>query len=89
MAACALRVEGGRVAEARVGIGSVVERPTLVETALVGEAVTEELARETGVCTAEPLTLFDNLHAPAEYQRRLTAVLVERAVLRAYREAVS
>ena len=32
MAACALRVEDGRVAEARVGIGSVVERPTLFET---------------------------------------------------------
>jgi CO/xanthine dehydrogenase FAD-binding subunit len=89
MAACALRLEHGCIAEARVGIGSVVERPTLVETALVGESVTEELARETGVRAAEPLTLFGNLHAPAEYQRRLTAVLVERAVLRAYAEALS
>jgi CO/xanthine dehydrogenase FAD-binding subunit len=84
MAAAALRVEDGRVAEARVGIGSVVDRPTLVETSLAGEAVTVELARETGRRAAERLELFDNLHASAEYQRRLTAVLVERAVLRAF-----
>ena len=84
VAAAALRVEDGRVAEARVGIGSVVHRPLLFETGLVGEAVTPELAREVGERVAAPLELYDNLHAPAEYQRRLTAVLVARAVERAW-----
>jgi 2-furoyl-CoA dehydrogenase FAD binding subunit len=67
MAACALRVEDGRIAEARIGVGSVVDRPTLLETA--------DLARE--------LPTFGNLHASAEYQRHLTGILVERAIARA------
>jgi CO/xanthine dehydrogenase FAD-binding subunit len=88
MAACAMRVEDGVVEEARVGIGSVVDRPTLVETQLAGAAVTEALARETGARAARGLTTFDNLHASAAYQRHLTAVLIERAVLRAWRNAL-
>ena len=89
IAACALRVDGGRVAEARVGVGSVVDRPTLVETALAGEAVTAELAREAAIAAAATLTAFANLHASAKYQRHLTAVLVERAIGRAWRNAVA
>src|SRR5439155_15056417 len=46
MAACALRVEGGRVAEARVGVGSVVDRPMLLPAELSGRAVTPEGAGE-------------------------------------------
>jgi CO/xanthine dehydrogenase FAD-binding subunit len=88
IAACALRVDAGRVAEARVALGSVVERPRLVDTGLAGEAVTDELAREVGDRVAAPLELYPNLHASAEYQRRLTAVLVERAVARAWRNAL-
>jgi CO/xanthine dehydrogenase FAD-binding subunit len=88
IAACVLRVDDGRVAEARVALGSVVERPRLVETTLVGAAITDELARETGEAVAAPLELYPNLHASSEYQRRLTAVLVERAVTRAWRNAL-
>jgi carbon-monoxide dehydrogenase medium subunit/2-furoyl-CoA dehydrogenase FAD binding subunit len=88
IAAAALHVEDGRVAEARVGIGSVVDRPTLLETDLAGEAVTPELARETGARAGAGLTAFGNLHASPEYQRHLTGVLVERAVLRAWRNAL-
>jgi CO/xanthine dehydrogenase FAD-binding subunit len=88
VAAAVLRVEDGRVAEARVGIGSVVHRPLLAETGLEGETVTAELAREVGERIAAPLELYDNLHASAEYQRRLTALLVARAVERAWEDAV-
>jgi aerobic carbon-monoxide dehydrogenase medium subunit len=87
MAACALRVEAGRIAEARVGVGSVVERPTLLETGLGGQAVTPEVAREVAQRVAETLEPFDTLHASAGYQRHLTGVLVERALLRAWRNA--
>jgi 2-furoyl-CoA dehydrogenase FAD binding subunit len=88
MAACALRVEDARVAEARVGIGSVVERPTLLETGLTGQALTAELAREVGGRAADALQPFGSVHASAAYQRHLTGVLVERALLRAWRNAL-
>jgi carbon-monoxide dehydrogenase medium subunit len=77
MAACALRVEDGRVAEARVGVGSVVERPTLLEPDLVGSVPTPGLLR----VAVEP---FGSVHASAAYLRHLTGVLVERAILRAW-----
>ena len=80
MAACALRVADGRVAEARVGVGSVVERPTLLETELVGRVPVPGLVR----VAVEP---FGTVHASAAYLRHLTGVLVERAVLRAWRNA--
>ena len=80
MAACALRVEDGLVAEARVGVGSVVERPTLLETDLVGGVPTPDVL---GVAV-EP---FGTMHASAAYLRHLTRVLVERAVLRAWENA--
>jgi len=87
MAACALRVEAGRVADARVGVGSVVERPTLLDIELSGEAVTADLAREVAQRVAGTLEPFDTVHASAAYQRHLTGVLVERALLRAWRNA--
>jgi carbon-monoxide dehydrogenase medium subunit len=83
MAACALRVENGRVAEVRVGVGSVVDRPTLLDVRLAGETLTPELATDA----VASLELFGNLHASAAYQRHLTGVLVERALLRAWRDA--
>ena len=87
MSACALRVEDGRIAEARVGVGSVVERPTLLDTALNGQAVTTDVAREVRERAAEALEPFDSVHATAAYKRHLTGVLVERALLRAWRNA--
>ena len=44
-AACAVRVEDGRVAEARLCLGAVTERPTLVDAQLVGRAIDGEAAR--------------------------------------------
>jgi CO/xanthine dehydrogenase FAD-binding subunit len=88
MAACALRVEAGRAAEVRVGVGSVVERPTLLETALSSEAITADVAQEQALRLAETLEPFGTLHASAAYQRHLTGVLVERALLRAWRNAL-
>jgi carbon-monoxide dehydrogenase medium subunit len=70
IAAAALHVDDGRVAEARVGIGSVVERPTLV-------AVDPERPGASAAAQVEP---FGNLHASARYLRELVRVLVDRAV---------
>jgi CO/xanthine dehydrogenase FAD-binding subunit len=88
MAACALRVEDGRVAEARVGIGSVVERPTLLPAELAGQALTPPLARAAAGEAAAGLSPFGTVHASPAYQRHLTGVLVERALLRAWRNAL-
>jgi CO/xanthine dehydrogenase FAD-binding subunit len=87
MAACAVRVEDDAVAEARIGVGSVVERPTLLETGLSGREVTPEVARDVRETVAREVEPFANLHASAAYQRHLTGVLVERALLRAWGNA--
>ena len=87
-AACALRVEAGRVAEARVGVGSVVDRPTLLPAELSGQAITPEVARELRDQVANAVEPFATVHASAAYQRHLTGVLAERALVRAWRNAL-
>jgi CO/xanthine dehydrogenase FAD-binding subunit len=90
MAACTLRVHAGRVADARIGIGATVARPTLLDGAsrlLAGSAVDEALAREVGAVAAALVDPVDSLHASARYKKHLTGLLVERAVLRAWRNA--
>jgi CO/xanthine dehydrogenase FAD-binding subunit len=75
-AACVLRVEDGRLVDARVVIGSVTDRPQLLQLA---EPDAAEAARTAAAAVDPP----PNLHASPEYRRRLVAVLVERAVTRA------
>jgi CO/xanthine dehydrogenase FAD-binding subunit len=90
MAACALRADGGRAAGVRVGVGSVVDRPTVLDDvgALVeGSAVTAELAREAGAAAAAAVDPAGGLHASAAYRRHVTGVVVERALLRAWADA--
>ena len=90
MAACALRLEEGRVAAARIGLGAVSDRPTLASEAaalLAGQAVDGSLAREAGAAAARAVEPAGDLHASSAYRRHLTAVLVERAVRRAWRNA--
>jgi CO/xanthine dehydrogenase FAD-binding subunit len=54
----------------RVGVGSVVDRPTLLEVD----------AARPGESAAAQIEPADGLHASARYLRRLVAVLVDRAV---------
>ena len=71
--ACALRASGGRVQEARLGVGAVADRPVRLleaERALVageGARVAGEVAR-------------GELEARDGYRRELAGVLVERAI---------
>ena len=90
MTACVIRAENGAVADARVVLGSTVERPTpLADVAerLHGANVTPDDAREAGALAAAAVDPVDGLHASAAYQRHLTGLLVERAVLRAWQNA--
>jgi len=88
MAACALRAEGGRVAEARLCLGCMTPRPTLVEAGLAGRPVDAEAAAEAGAAARAAVDPAPNVHASAEYLRHLVGVLAERAVLRAWRNVV-
>ncbi len=88
-AACLLRVEDGRLAEARLVVGAVTDRPELLEAqSLVGESDESEVAHAAGALAAAAVEPPPNLHASPEYRRRLVAVLVERAVGRAWSVAV-
>jgi carbon-monoxide dehydrogenase medium subunit len=84
MCACSVRVVGGDVAEARVGVGSVVDRPTLLDLDLAGADPTAETARAAGAAAAELVDPPPNLHASAEYLKHLTALVVERALAQAF-----
>ena len=88
IAACALRAEDGRVTEARLCLGAVTERPTLVELELAGRAVDAAAARAAGEAARAAVAPFGSMHASPEYLRELTGVLAERAVVRAWRSAV-
>jgi len=88
--ACALRVEEERALDVRIGLGSVVDRPSLVAEAAAlveGETVTLELAREAGAAAAATVDPAGSIHATPAYLSNLVRVLVERALLRAWRNA--
>lgn len=87
-AACVLRVDEGRVAEARLAVGAVADRPLLVDVSLAGEAVDQEVAREAGAAAKAAVEPTGTMHASADYLRHLTGVVVERAVRRAWRNAI-
>ena len=88
LAACALTVRDGHVEQGRVAVGSVTDRPLVVDVGLAGRAVDEETAREAGEIAAAAVEPPGNLHASAAYLKQLTRVLVERAVGRAWRNAL-
>jgi aerobic carbon-monoxide dehydrogenase medium subunit len=84
LAACSVRVENGTVAEARVGVGAVTDRPALLELGLVGAPANEETAREAGARAAAAVDPPGNLHASPAYLEHLTGLLVERVLTRAF-----
>jgi aerobic carbon-monoxide dehydrogenase medium subunit len=81
--ACSLRVANGFIESARVGVGSVVDRPTLVDLGLAGASATAESAREAAATAATLVDPPGNLHAGPRYLKHLTAVVVERALMQA------
>jgi CO/xanthine dehydrogenase FAD-binding subunit len=78
------------VVNARLAVGSVTERPQLLDVRpLVGAAVDPEVARETGAAAGAAVDPPGNLHGSPEYLRQLVATLVRRAVGRAWEQAAS
>jgi aerobic carbon-monoxide dehydrogenase medium subunit len=84
--AAAVRVEGGTIAEAKVGLtnmGSVPIRARAVEAALVGQPATEDAVRRAAAAAAEGTNPPTDANADADYRRHLARVLTGRAVLAA------
>ena len=84
--AATVRVEGGSIAEARVGLtnmGSTPLRAPSVEQALVGQAPTSEAVRQAAASAAEGTNPPSDLNGDADYRRHLATVLTSRAVLAA------
>jgi carbon-monoxide dehydrogenase medium subunit len=84
--AAAVRVEGGNIAEARIGLtnmGSTPIRARAVEDALVGQAATADGVRAAAERAAEGTSPPSDLNGDADYRRHLAGVLTRRAVLAA------
>ena len=82
---CLARVDGGRVAEARVAVGSVGPRPGRAleaEELLAGlsaDRPEEAALEEAGLAAAEASSPVEDANGSVEYKRNLVAVLVRRA----------
>ncbi len=84
--AAAVRVEGGTIAEARVGLtnmGSTPLRARGVEEALAGRPATDEAVRAAAARATEGTNPPSDLNGQAAYRSHLATVLTRRAVLAA------
>jgi carbon-monoxide dehydrogenase medium subunit len=84
--AAALRVEGGSIAEARVGLanmGSTPIRASGVEQALVGQPASAESVRAAAAHAAEDTSAPSDGDAAAAFREHLATVLTGRALLAA------
>jgi CO/xanthine dehydrogenase FAD-binding subunit len=90
-AAVALALDdGGRVADARIALLGVENRPRRraeAERALRGEPWRPERLADVAALAAWGLEPIDDLHAPAGLRAQLAAVLTRRALEQAYRRA--
>jgi carbon-monoxide dehydrogenase medium subunit len=84
--AAAVRVEGGTIAEARVGLtnmGTTPIRATAVEQALVGQPATADAVRAAAEHATEGTAAPSDADAASDYREHLAKVLTGRAVLAA------
>jgi CO/xanthine dehydrogenase FAD-binding subunit len=83
MVAAVVLVDAGRVAAARVAVGScsaVARRLTTLERELVGASVPDELGARVTPDHLAPLSPIDDVRATAEYRRDASLTLVRRAL---------
>jgi aerobic carbon-monoxide dehydrogenase medium subunit len=84
--AVALKVDGGVISEARVGLtnmGTTPIRASGVEAALVGQPATEDSAKAAAAHATEGTSAPSDADAAADYREHLARVLTGRAVLTA------
>ncbi|MCZ2811129.1 xanthine dehydrogenase family protein subunit M [Modestobacter sp. VKM Ac-2979] len=81
--AAAVRREGGRIAEARIGLtnmGPTPLRASATEAALVGVDVSMETVTAAAAQAAEGTSPSNDLNAQADYRQHLAQVLTRRAL---------
>jgi aerobic carbon-monoxide dehydrogenase medium subunit len=86
MALAVLRMDGERIAEARVGVGGAGDRPVRIadaEQALQGAVPGPDALAEAGAIAAARVDPFEDLHASIAYRRDLVQALTRRALERA------
>ncbi len=84
--AATVRVDGGTIAEARIGLtnmGSTPLRATSVEEALVGKPASDEAVRAAAASAADGTNPPSDLNGDSDYRKHLATVLTRRAVLAA------
>lgn len=80
-----VEVNGADITKAAIGlfgVGPTPVRATDAESALVAGGIATDLA-DVGRLAAEPLRPGDDVHATGDYRKRVSAVVVERAMARA------
>jgi carbon-monoxide dehydrogenase medium subunit len=85
-AAAAVKVEGGTIIEARVGLTNVASSPvraSSVEAALTGGPATAEAIAAASASAADGTSPTSDTHADAEFRQHLARVLTKRAVTKA------
>ncbi|MSP51297.1 MAG: xanthine dehydrogenase family protein subunit M [Alphaproteobacteria bacterium] len=81
-----LRIERGRIVEARIGIGAAADRPLRIdaaEQALVGVAPEAAVFAAAGALAAKDVDPMSDLHASADYRRDLVSAMTRRALAQA------
>jgi CO/xanthine dehydrogenase FAD-binding subunit len=89
IAAAGVVLNGGNCASARIAIGSVSDRPlraTEAEEFLVNKPISQESAAEAGRIATADLRSHADIHASAEYRRKVASTLIKRALIRAATE---
>jgi carbon-monoxide dehydrogenase medium subunit len=84
--AAMVRVEGGTIAEARIGLTNMASTPlraTAAEQALAGAPLTREAIAAASAHAAEGTDPASDLNGDAAYRRHLAEVLTKRAVIAA------
>lgn len=87
MTLVALRLESGKIAEARVGVGGIMDHPQRlqpVEVALVGQVPEAKLFAAAGDIASRSVDPMSDLHASADYRRDLVRATTRRALERAF-----
>ena len=83
MAAVAYRVEGGKIAEPRVGLGGVETQPRRIrqaEAALLGQAPGKDAFRKAADAAVAASDPMEDTQTSAEYRRDLVSATVFRAL---------
>lgn len=90
--ACRLSVKGDHISEAKLSIGArpmTGERLPDLEDSLVGEKLTEELAKESGIGAAESADLRGDEKLSKEYREQLVKKMTEDAIIDIKEEVVN